>query len=555
MLLALLALLPILVVGILLVGYQWPASRAMPISYALAAVLALAIWQVPPIQVAAATTKGLLIVGELLFIIFGAVLLLHTLEDCGAMGTIRQNLADVSSDRRVQVIIIAWLFGSFIEGAAGFGTPAVLAVPLLVGLGFPPLAAIFAGLTIQCTPVSFGAAGTPILVGISTGLAGAPTVKQYLAEHAYVGTQGWQEFLQQTGWRVALIHVSLGSLIPLLLVCLITLYFGANRSFREGFGVWRFALFAASAMLIPYLAAAYFLGPEFPSLLGGSVGLAIVLFTARRGWLLPDSTWDFPPKDTQQPMVTPVLLHKQMADKRKVLSAWMPYFLVALLLVISRIVPGIKNALLSFKWNFRDIFGTSIGQEINFLYSPGTIFVCVSLISFLYYLTTDNFTWTAYRHSWRSASKTLSRALPALLFSVPMVQVFINSGNGLSSYNTMPLELAGGIEKVVGLAWPLVSPFVGGMGAAIAGSNTVSNMMFSLFQFEVGSRINVDPMWIVALQAVGGAAGNTICVHNIVSASAVAGISNHEGILIRKTLWVFLYYALTPGIVFLFLLR
>lgn len=560
MLLALLAVLPILVVGILLIGYQWPASRAMPICYAIAAGLALFVWQVPPVQVAAATSKGLLIVGELLFIIFGAVLLLHTLEDCGVMGKIQQNLASVSSDRRIQVIIIAWLFGSFIEGASGFGTPAVLAVPLLIGLGFPPLAAVFAGVAIQCTPVSFGAAGTPILVGVSTGLAGASNVEQYLEEHAYVGTQGWLEFLQQIGWRVALIHASLGLLIPLLLVCLMTFYFGANRSFREGLAVWRFALFAALAMLAPYLAAAYFLGPEFPSLLGGSIGLVIVMFTAHRGWFLPDpaDTWDFPPTDEQRPAIpTPVLRRPQTMetrDKGGTLSAWLPYFLVALFLVVSRIVPSVKSELLSYKWCFPDILGTSIGHEINFLYSPGTIFVVVSLISFFYYIAVDNFTWTAYRHSWRRAAETLSRALPALFFAVPMVQVFINSGKGSANYNTMPLELAGGIEQIVGSAWPLAAPFVGGLGAAIAGSNTVSNMMFSLFQFEVGSRIAVDPIWIVALQAVGGAAGNTVCVHNIIAASAVAGISGYEGIVIRKTFWVFFYYALTPGIVFLFLL-
>jgi lactate permease len=99
----------------------------------------------------------------------------------------------------------------------------------------------------------------------------------------------------------------------------------------------------------------------------------------------------------------------------------------------------------------------------------------------------------------------------------------------------------------VGSAWPLFSTFIGGVGAAVAGSNTVSNMMFSLFQYEVGEKIGVDPSWIVALQAVGGAAGNTICVHNVVAASAVAGMMGREGSVIRKTLLVFTYYALLLG--------
>jgi lactate permease len=83
--------------------------------------------------------------------------------------------------------------------------------------------------------------------------------------------------------------------------------------------------------------------------------------------------------------------------------------------------------------------------------------------------------------------------------------------------------------------------------AAVAGSNTVSNMMFALFQFEMGQRIAVDPTWIVALQAVGGAAGNMICVHNVVAASAVVGLLGREGIVIRMTLLPFVYYALLPG--------
>ena len=111
----------------------------------------------------------------------------------------------------------------------------------------------------------------------------------------------------------------------------------------------------------------------------------------------------------------------------------------------------------------------------------------------------------------------------------------------------MPIALADGVAALVGSAWPIFAPFIGGIGAAVAGSNTVSNMMFSLFQFGVGQRIDVDPTWIVALQAVGGAAGNMICVHNVVAASAVAGLVGTEGVTLRKTVFPFMYYALFAG--------
>ncbi len=153
----------------------------------------------------------------------------------------------------------------------------------------------------------------------------------------------------------------------------------------------------------------------------------------------------------------------------------------------------------------------------------------------------------AYATAWRNSLRTTGLASIALLFTVPMVQVFINSQGGAAGYAEMPLALAAGVQQAVGDAWPICATFIGGIGAAVAGSNTISNMMFSLFQFDVGTRIGVDPSWIVALQAVGGAAGNTICVHNVVAASAVVGLVGKEGIVIRKTLWVFCYYALFAG--------
>jgi lactate permease len=128
-----------------------------------------------------------------------------------------------------------------------------------------------------------------------------------------------------------------------------------------------------------------------------------------------------------------------------------------------------------------------------------------------------------------------------------MVQVFIHSAGGGAGLQPMPVVLADAVAGVAGGAWPLLAPFIGGLGAFVAGSNTVSNMMFSLFQFGVGQRIGVDPMGVVALQAVGGAAGNMICVHNVVAASAVAGLVGREGQVIRLTLLPFLYYALLAG--------
>ena len=549
--LAAVSLLPIAVVALFLVVLRWPASRAMPISYLAAALLALLLWRVPSVQVAAASFKGLLVALELLYIIFGAILLLNTLKESGALETIRNSFRSISPDRRIQVIIIAWLFGSFIEGSAGFGTPAAVAVPLLVGLGFPALSAVLSGMIIQSTPVSFGAVGTPILVGVSSGLAGEGTIDQFAEMN---GFETGAELLGLIGWRVAVLHATAGILIPLMVVCVMTRFFGRQRSIRPGLEVWPFAVFASLAMIVPYLLVARFLGPEFPSLLGGLIGLAIVVPAAKAGFLTPpaENYWDFEPSSEWPAEWSGAGLQTQAPSGGRpigLFSAWIPYLAVALLLVLTRQreLFGISPAALikSVSFSISGILGTEITHAIQPLYVPGTVFILASLVAYFAHRMRP----AQYVTALKASGRTIVAASVALIFTVPMVQVFINSGGGLAGYEQMPIALAVGVKELVGTAWPLFATFIGGIGASVAGSNTVSNMMFALFQFEVGQQIGVDPIWIVALQAVGGAAGNTICVHNVVAASAVVGLSGKEGTVIRKTLIVFTYYCLLAGAV------
>ena len=560
--LALLALLPIAVVGLFLVVLRWPASRAMPLSYLTVLALAVFVWKIPTAQVAASSVNGLIVAIRLLYIIFGAILLLNTLQESGGLAVIRRGFTSVSADRRIQVIIIAWLFGSFIEGAAGFGTPAAVAVPLLVGLGFPAMSAVVAGMTIQSTPVSFGALGTPILVGVNNGLGNDESVLRFASAAGYIveGGELPAGFLAAVALKVALLHALCGTLIPLFVVCMMTRFFGPNRSLAGGLRVWKFALFAALAMTVPYVLVAWSLGPEFPSLLGGLAGLAIVISAARRGVFLPKGEpWEFAPRESWDTEWNGSLAisEDEPAKSMSLLMAWTPYLILAALLVATRVVAlGIKGLLTApaVTFQYANLFGTSIGIKEQPLYVPGTVFVIVSAVAFFLHRMSP----AAWGRAWSRSFKTTLVASVALVFTVPMVEVFKNSDGGEARYAAfadeappkMPLALATGISSLAQSAWPLFAPFIGGFGAFVAGSNTVSNMMFSLFQFQVGQQIAVpDPTWIVALQAVGGAAGNTICVHNVVAASAVVGLVGKEGTIIRKTLLVFTYYALLAGAV------
>jgi lactate permease len=545
--LALLSLLPIASVALLLVILRWPASRAMPVSYLVAATLALFVWQVPVRIVTAATINGLVIAASLLYIVFGAILLLNTLEHSGGLATIRRMFTSITADRRLQVVIIAWLFGSFIEGAAGFGTPAAVAVPLLVALGFPPMAAVVAGMIIQSTPVSFGAVGTPILLGVHDGLAVPdPTLLAYAEQHGFTPWPN-ARFLWTVGTRIATLHAIVGTLVPLFVVSIMTRFFGRNRSFAEGLAVWPFALFASVAMTAPYVGVAFLLGPEFPSMFGGLVGLMIVTAAVRRGWFTPrGEPWEFPDQEQWHPDWAGKNLAPALPAKTNISPwmAWLPYLLVGTLLVITRLPTlPVQGLLRTVKLGIPHLLGTEISPSFELLYLPGTVFIVVSLVTVLLH----RMPLSSYRSAFKSASRTVVAASVALVFTVPMVQVFIHSAGGAAEYQKMPIELAAGMASLVGSAWPLFAPLIGGLGAFVAGSNTVSNMMFSFFQFNMGQRIGVDPIWIVALQAVGGAAGNMICVHNVVAASAVVGLVGREGLVIRKTLIPFCYYVLLAG--------
>ena len=266
-----LAFSPIFLAGILLIVFRIAAKIAMPLVFIFTSIISYFIWGMSEARILASTLQGLIISISILWIIFGAILLLNTLKYSGAINTIRSGFSDISKDRRVQVIIIAWLFGCFIEGASGFGTPAAVAAPLMVAVGFPPIAAVVFGMMIQSTPVSFGAVGTPLLVGVQGGLDKI-SISNKLLENGLE----WNSFFDSIVIKVAIIHSICGLLMPILLVVIMTRFFGKKKSWFEGLSIFPFAIFASLSFTIPYLLTGIFLGPEFPSIIGGLAGLFIV---------------------------------------------------------------------------------------------------------------------------------------------------------------------------------------------------------------------------------------------------------------------------------------
>ncbi|MEM6631090.1 MAG: L-lactate permease [Bacteroidota bacterium] len=542
---ALWAFLPILSAGILLIGIRWAASRAMPVIFAMTALIAYFVWDVSIPLIAAASIQGLFVSFDILFIIFGAILLLTTLELSGAVASIRQSFTQISPDRRVQVVIIVWLFGAFIEGASGFGTPAAMVAPLLVALGFPAMAAVMLGMMVQSTPVTFGAVGTPILVGVRGGVD-SPELQQRLSEAGI----NMESFLHYVGMEAAILHAIVGTFIPVLMVMMMTRFFGERKSWWEGLSIFPFALFGGLAFTLPYVLTGIFLGPEFPSLMGGIVGMVGVTYAARKGFLLPKDHWDFPPSSSWPSTWFGKLVVANPEDSSvfptmNPKKAWMPYAWVAILLVMSRLpLLPLGTWLKGLKLSWVQILGTEISASSTPLYLPGAIFLVVVVCTYFYQRMPKGSLSKAFA---RSGRMTLNAGF-VLIFTIPMVRIYINSGLNESGMLSMPIAMAQWVAENVGGIWPLFAPTVGALGAFIAGSNTVSNLMFSQFQLGIAESLAMSGAFIVALQSVGAAAGNMIAIHNVVAASATVGFLGKEGAVLKKTLLPTLYYVLFVGL-------
>jgi len=576
-----LAVLPLALIAVLMVGLYQPATRTMPIAWATAAVVAFVGWNMSPTLIAAASIRGALTATRILVIVFGAILLLYTLKQSGAFEVINAGISSISDDRRVQVVLLVFLMGSFIEGAAGFGTPAAIVGPLLVGLGFPPLAAVVVALTGNILAITFGAVGTPLIIGLRDVVFAEGTD----AAAQIAGQSGFESagaYVAQVGVWASIIHAVAGIAVPFIGVAMMTRFFGEERSIEPALEVLPLCLFAWATFAVPYVLTTVYLGPTFPGLLGAMVGLLITTVTLRAGYFLPEERWDFGPQDawpdhwvgsiepgqgvgsgttTGDTTVaadggTTSTSFEDLHDQDMSLGmAWVPYLLVAALLVVTRVVGPIQSFLSStgvVAWN--NILGTPFSEGIELLYLPGTLFVLVAVVTY----GLHGMSGREIKNSWSEAVRNIAPAVVALWFAVAAVMVMQRSGSSVVlSGATASTGMLGILSELTadatGAAFPFFSGFIGAFGAFIAGSNTVSDILFGLFQFQAAQQIGVPTQIIVAAQAVGGAIGNLVAIHNVVAALTVVGLLGEEGRVIRLELIPLLYYGVATGVLTLVL--
>ncbi|MFY0666035.1 MAG: L-lactate permease [Natronospirillum sp.] len=531
------AAMPVISVFVLLVIMRLPATKAMPLSLLVSAVLALVVWQMPLLQVSAAVLEGLMVAASIVWIVFGAILLLNVLRETGAIEVIRSGFSHISPDRRVQVIIIAWLFGSFLEGASGFGTPAAIGAPLLVALGFPPLAAVVLALVADSSAVSFGAVGTPVIVGMGQGLVGSTP-----------------EQLQSIAMTAIGIDILVASFLPLIMVLILTRFFGAEKSWLPGLAIAPFAVLAGLSFTVPAYLVAWLLGPEFPSIIGALIGLALMSTLARYRILTPRKVWYFSAEDriAMKSLVATHQLDEALGHTKhmSLLRAWTPYILVAGLLVLTRIdALPLKAVLNSVVVAWQNILGTDISASLAPLYLPGTVFVLTAAIAAFVQSSAQAGRWQPLQRATLVSARTLVPTVIALATAVPMVRIFLQSGVNSAGLAAMPLELANLAANNLAGQWLFVAPLIGALGSFIAGSATFSNMMFASFQASVAGQVGLPETTVLALQLLGANAGNMICVVNVVAAASVVNLSGREGEIIRFTLVPMLYYALAASTV------
>ncbi|HBV42570.1 MAG TPA: L-lactate permease [Desulfovibrio sp.] len=561
---AVLAFIPILIALILMVGLRWPSTRAMPLAWLSAAVLAFAVWDLDVIRIAALSVQGFITAFGVLIIVFGALLIYYTLQASGAMETIQAGMQKITPDRRLQAIIIGFMFGAFIEGAAGFGTPAALAAPLLMGLGFPPLCAAIICLVFNSVPVTFGAVGTPVIQGFKPIQDIAYEALKVIDPQAVPA-----DVYNHIGEFVSIMHLPMLFLLPIGMLGFMTRFFGKNKSWKEGFAVWKYCIMASICFGIPYIIIAWTLGPEIPSLIGGLLGLGVLVFLTKKGVCVPKDVWLFEDRThwaaDWSGTITAENVH-EFKEHMSQVKAWMPYILCGLFLVLTRVPQfGLKSIITDpmFNLGLSNILGVEgVSSYIAILNLPGTIpFILVSIITIFIHgmMKDDEIGSNKVSRAWGTAIAKMKAPTIALLSAVALVSIFrgtdattvealLYNGRGVS----MPLAMAIEISRLTGDSWALLASYIGGLGAFITGSNTVSDLLFANFQWDVAETLGYNywqSIYILAAQGVGGAMGNMICVHNVVSVCAVLGMIGHEGAIIRKTFWPFLVYGIPTGII------
>jgi lactate permease len=496
MMYSLLSTLPIILILLLVFAFKRPLFQVAPLVYLAVLALAGLVWRMDLAFIGASTLRGGLIALDIALIIFGAIFFLEYFKRTGSIQRIQDNLMQLSPDLTIQVFLIAWLFGSFIEGVAGFGTPAAIVAPFLVTLGFgAPLAASVA-LIANTTAVSFGAVGTPIRVGF-----------------AGLNVEG-------VAFNASLIHAVVGSLIPLLILWVLkrSPEFKSEAPFKVYIPI---ALIAGFSFTLPALAFSYFISFEFISIFGAITGLLIMGTLVTKRLFLPKTNEESAKKTADLP--SPLNFMRSFA----------PYLVLTLLLVIGRFVFGP----MTFTVSLLGVLPHEIGA-----FNPGWAFLAnIFLFGFFTQAKKEHFSSAA-----QAAFSKLIKAFVTILFISAFVQIMIHSDENPKSLMSMLNYLADLFQTEY---YAFIAPLMGTLGSFMAGSATVSNLIFGPIASTIAQDFNLRLSWILGLQLVGAAIGNMIALQNIVAVQATVQAEGKEREIFKTVFFPCVVYLSLAGII------
>ena len=477
----------------LIIGFvvlKLPGHICCPIGLGITMVLAVLNWKMSLVSVFTAALEGVaMAIWPIGIIVIAAIFVYNLSVKTGAMDVIKTTLSSISADRRIQVLIIAWGFGGFLEGAAGFGTSVAIPAAILVGLGFDPIKACIICLLSNVPVAELGAIGIPVITG--AGLTGldASVVSGYAV------------------LQLALLIV----VCPIFMVKL-------SGSLK---GVWGITLVSGISFAVPAYLIGAFVGPELSTLVGAIVSMACTVVMAKTVNKQTDPEYYLDGVENAR---------AQMAELSvgKMVKAWSPFLIMfAVLLLTSKLFPAINAPLASIKTAV-PIYLNNAGEATKYTFSwintPGVLIFVSGVIGGLLQGAKVKLMVEVFVASLKQMSKSLITIISIIAIAKVM------------GYAGMVNDIALGLVAVAGGFFPLLTPIIGGIGTFITGSVTSSCTLFSALQAETGAALGLSQEWLVAANAAGATVGKVISPQSIAMATAATGCAGSDGIIIRKAI-------------------
>ena len=496
----------------LLAGLGWfkmPAARTSLIGLGVAGLIALLFYNMSAYHMLQATAEGgVLAFWPILWAIIGAIFTYHVGVQTGKIEQIKQTLAGISKDRRVQVLILAWAFSGFLEGAAGYGTAVAIPASILISLGFEPLFAAVICLIGNTAPTAFGAIGIPVI-----------TLAKVTDLNVMVVSK-----------NVALQLTPLIILLPLVMVWLTARKEDGYHGLQRFKGVVGVTLVAGVSFALVHYVTATLIGPELPALLGGIASLVSIIL-----WLRISERWQR--KDDLAVMDTSVKI-----PLKESVIAWSPYLiLLVLIIATSSLVPAIYQPMERIQSQYLIYNGTN-GKPmvIHWLLTPGSLIVIAAITGGLIQGATLP-----------QLAKIFFQTLKKLWATIVTVCAIVALAK-IMGYSGMIDRIAQALSSLTGRFYPLIAPTIGALGTFVTGSDTSANVLFGQLQSQTALQLKLSPAWLAAANTAGATAGKMLSPQNIAIAATATGLLGKEGMILNKTFKICLVYTAILGVMVFF---